>query len=192
MYAILPVYGWLGKSLLYCTSNRPIWYNMYIGHVRLKCANVWHLTIFRYILNQNYELCVCSANLSFYLHECEESQASPCFIFSWVLWMQKKEHERIWTRHDATFLFSRISMPTEVIPRFFRRVKLWRPKWPLNTTTSDGCDLFSMKWRSPKVLVEKLYAAKASAKKVCFFLFSARKVETKCEVTSGTKSWLIT
>ena len=35
MYAILPVYGWLGKSLLYCTSNRPIWYNMYIGHVHV-------------------------------------------------------------------------------------------------------------------------------------------------------------
>ena len=47
MYAILPVYGWLGKSLLYCTSNRPIWYNMYIGHVRLKCVNVWHLNNIR-------------------------------------------------------------------------------------------------------------------------------------------------
>lgn len=76
MYAILPVYGWLGKSLLYCTSNRAIWYNkyMYIGHVRLKCVNVWHLT-----LNQNYE-CVCSANLSFLLHESKGSQASPFFM----------------------------------------------------------------------------------------------------------------
>ena len=41
------------------------------------------------------------------------------------------------------------------------------------------CDLFSMKWRSPKVLVEKLYAAKASAKKKCVFFVSCPKSRNK-------------
>lgn len=90
----------------------------------------------------------------------------------------KKGHERIWTRHDATLFFlasPRLRMSSPI----FLASETLKAQVASQQHNFWWCDLFSMKWRSPKVLVEKLYAAKASAKKKCVFFVSCPKSRNK-------------
>ena len=112
-------------------------------------------------------VCVVQTFHSIFMNVRSHTQDSPFFIFSWVLWMQKKDMRGYEPAMMPPSL-SRISIPTEVIPDFLGE---WNSEGPSG--------LFSMKWRSPKVLVEKLYAAKASAKKKCVCFFFCQKSRNK-------------